>query len=231
MRPDGAETFNMADFKFSCPSCGQNITCDTAYIGSETKCPACQRAIIVPRPASANQPPNEPVIVIRVAALKRFVFVSLGLLLLVRIACFVFVEMTKVTVLKGDEHFNSRQAYRPPVEITIAAKTDSTNLRLAYAADQIIFNWEGNPYQLRVDGGPANGLHKDGAGHIPKNKYVTVKWIVTTTHQSIYVDGRLRYQHQGDYSQIVRRVSVFPANGSVVTVKSMTVKPIPNTTL
>ena len=78
--------------------------------------------------------------------------------------------------------------------------------------------------------GPANGLHKDGAGHIPKNKYVTVRWVVTTTHQSIYVNGQLRYRHDGDYSQIDRPVSVFPANGSTVTIKSVTVKPIPNST-
>jgi hypothetical protein len=220
----------MAEFKFSCPACGQNITCDTAFVGSETHCPACQRPIIVPRPASATSSPNEPVIVIKVATLKRVTLISLCVLLVAGIAWFAFAALTKVTVLKGDEHFNSRQAYRPPIEITVVAKTDSTNLRLAYAANQIIFNWEINPYQLRVDGGPANGLHKDDAGHIPKNKYVTVQWVVTTTHQSIYVDGQLRYRHDGDYSQIDRQVSVFPANGSTVTIKSVTIKPIPNST-
>ena len=132
--------------------------------------------------------------------------------------------------LEGDCVAMSSMGYRPPIEITVVAKTDSTNLRLAYAADQIIFNWEINPSQLRVDGGPADGLHKDGAGQIPKGKYVTIKWVVTTTHQSIYVNGQLRYRHDGDYSQIVRRVSVFPANGSTVTVRSMTVKPIPDST-
>jgi len=222
----------MAQFKFSCPACGQNITCDSSLSGSETQCPACHRAIIIPHPASAAPPPpGEPVIQIKVSTLKRAVVICLCLLLTIGIAVFAYAKLNTVTVLTGNQHLDSRQAYRPPVEITVVAKTDSTNLRLSYAADQIIFNWELNPSQLRVDGGPANGLHKDGAGQIPKNKYVTIKWVVTTTHQSIYVDGRLRYQHQGDYSQIVRRVSVFPANGSVVTVKSMTVKPIPNTTL
>ena len=220
----------MAEFKFPCPLCGQNISCDTRYAGSQIHCPACQQTIVVPRSTFPTQPRDEPVIVIKIAALKRFVFVSLSLVLTLGIAWFAFATLTKVTVLKGDDHFNTRQSWRPPVEITVVAKTDSTNLRLAYAADQIIFNWEGNPYQLRVDGGPANGLHQDGAGHIPKGKYVTVKWVVTTTHQSIYVNGQLRYRHDGDYSQIDRPVSVFPANGSTVTVKSVTVKPIPNST-
>src|SRR5262249_237311 len=95
--------------------------------------------------------------------------------------------------------------------------------RMAYAANQVIFNWEVNPNELRVDGGPANGLHQAGVGHIPANKYVTIKWLVSNTNQAIYVDGQLRFKHAGDYSQINRRVSVFPANGCTVTVKSLTV--------
>jgi hypothetical protein len=220
----------MAEFKFPCPLCGQNISCDTRYAGSQIHCPACQQTIIVPRSTFSTPPRDEPVLQIKISTLKRVAVVSLCLLLVAGIAWFAYAVLNKVTVLKGDEHFNTRQAYRPPVEITVVAKTDSTNLRLAYAADQIIFNWELNPYQLRVDGGPATGLHKDGAGHIPKNKYVTVKWVVTTTHQSIYVNGQLRYRHDGDYSQIDRPVSVFPANGSTVTLKSVTVKPIPDST-
>ena len=220
----------MAEFKFPCPLCGQKISCETRYAGSQIQCPACQQTIVIPRSTFPAQRRDEPVIEIKVATLKRFAFVSLGLMLLAAIGWLAFTALNKVTVLRGNASFNTRQAYRPPIEIIVVAKTDSTNLRLAYAADQIIFNWEGNPYQLRVDGGPANGLHKDGAGHIPKNKYVTVRWVVTTTHQSIYVDGQLRYRHDGDYSQIDRQVSVFPANGSTVTLKSVTVKPIPNST-
>lgn len=132
------------------------------------------------------------------------------------------------TVLKGSDQYNTPKSYRPPVEITIVAKTDSTNLRMAYAADQVIFNWELDRWQLRVDGGPADGHHKKGAGHIPAKKFVTIKWIVTPSHQSIYVDGELRFEHDGDYSQINRCVTVFPANGSTVTVKSVDVKPLPD---
>jgi len=219
----------MAEFKFSCLLCGQNVTCDTAYAGAQIHCPACGRSVIVPQPPSVQS--SEPVIQIKVSTLKRLLLISLCVLFVAGISWFAVAKLTKVTVLKGDDHLYSQQSYRPPVEITVVAKTDSTNLRLGYAADQIIFNWELDQNQLRVDGGPANGLHKMGAGRIPKNKYVTVKWIVTTTHQSIYVDGQLRYRHDGDYSQIVRRVCIFPANGSTVTVKSMTVKPIPDSTL
>ena len=127
-------------------------------------------------------------------------------------------------VLEGSDKLVSPDFFRPPVEITIVAKTDSTNLRIGYAADQVIFNWEENSDQLRVDGGPANGQHVEGAGRIPKDKYVTIRWSVTPEHQAIYVDGQLRFENCGNYSELVRPISVSTAAGSVVTVKSITIK-------
>ena len=128
--------------------------------------------------------------------------------------------------LKKGDAATTKATFKPPVEIVIEAKTDSTNLRMSYAADQVIFNWEGMRGQLRVDGGPANGKHKSGAGQIPPNKYVTIRWIVTPTKQSISVDDQLRFEHSGDYSHIENPVSVFGA-GSEVTVKSIKVKQLP----
>jgi hypothetical protein len=127
-------------------------------------------------------------------------------------------------VLEDSDKLVSPDLFRPPVEITIVAKTDSTNLRIGYAADQMIFNWEENLDQLRVDGGPAGSRQVDGAGRIPKDTFVTIKWLVTPEHQAAYVDGRLRFEHCGSYAEIDRPVSVFPASGSSVTVKSITIK-------
>jgi hypothetical protein len=127
-------------------------------------------------------------------------------------------------VLDGSDKLVSPDLFRPPVEVTIVAKTDSTNLRIGYAADQVIFNWEENLDQLRVDGGPAGNRQVDGAGRIPKDTFVTIKWLVTPEHQAIYVDGRLRFENCGNYTEIDRPVSVFPAQGSTVTVKSITVQ-------
>jgi hypothetical protein len=132
----------------------------------------------------------------------------------------------KGIVLKGHDRLNTPYTFRPPVEITIVAKTDSTNLRIAYAADQVIFNWDRNPDQLRVNGGPADGLHKAGAGSIPAEKFVTIRWQVKPDQQAIYVDDELRFEHSGDYSNLNRCASVFPAVGSKVTVKSISVKPL-----
>ena len=128
--------------------------------------------------------------------------------------------------LMGKDCLSTPGSFQPPVEISIVAKTDSHDLRIAYAADQVIFNWGDNPHELRVDGGPASGNHKAEAGAIPTGKYVAIRWVVTPKKQSIYVDNAFRYEHQGDYSQINRTVSVFPVD-SKVTVKSITVRRLP----
>lgn len=128
--------------------------------------------------------------------------------------------------LKKNESATTRATFKPPVEILIEAKTDSHDLRLSYAATAVIFNWENNPAELRIDGGPASGKHKEGAGIIPKNKYVAIRWQVTPKRQRIYVDGQLRYEHEGDYSKIDNAISVFPYK-SEVTVKTIKVKQLP----
>ncbi len=42
----------MADIKFTCPSCSQNITCDELWGGHQIECPSCKNALMVPSQAS-----------------------------------------------------------------------------------------------------------------------------------------------------------------------------------
>jgi hypothetical protein len=52
----------MAEFKFSCPQCGQHIQCDPGYSGAQINCPSCQQAIVVPEaPHSTAAPPARSV--------------------------------------------------------------------------------------------------------------------------------------------------------------------------
>jgi hypothetical protein len=140
-------------------------------------------------------------------------------------ASLMVAENAEPIVLKHTDSVATVQSFKPPVEITVVAKTDSTNIRLGYAANQIIFNWEVNPTQLRVDGGPADKKHKAGAGEIPVNRYVTIKWLVTPVKQSVFVNGQLRFEHEGDYSEIDRPVRVF-THQAKVSLKSLEVKPL-----
>jgi hypothetical protein len=57
----------MPEFKFFCPNCGQQIQCDTGYVGSQINCPACQQPVTVPPalnlPATpTSQTGNAPVV-------------------------------------------------------------------------------------------------------------------------------------------------------------------------
>jgi hypothetical protein len=130
-------------------------------------------------------------------------------------------------VLRDSDTLITGATFKPPVEITLVAKTDSTNIRVGYAANQVIFNWELNKKQLRVDGGPANGKHKAGAGEIPIDKFVTIKWTVTPKKQTIQVDDEVRFEHEGDYSKLDKPVKVFTFR-SRISIKSLAVKPLPH---
>jgi len=53
----------MADIKFSCPHCSQNITCDELWGGHQLQCPSCGNNLIVPAqaaPAAASASPLVP---------------------------------------------------------------------------------------------------------------------------------------------------------------------------
>ena len=57
----------MSDIKFSCPQCGQHITCDELCMGMEVQCPGCQQTLTVPQIApapAAPPPPTQPRITI-----------------------------------------------------------------------------------------------------------------------------------------------------------------------
>jgi hypothetical protein len=53
---------------------------------------------------------------------------------------------------------------------------------------------------------------------------VTIRWDVTDTHESIYVDDDLRFHNSADYSKINNQISVFGGAGSTLKVTSLTTK-------
>lgn len=123
-------------------------------------------------------------------------------------------------VLKGRERFTSAETYAAPVEFTIVAKTDSTNLRLAHMPKAVIFNWERNMDELRIDNDPGGARHVADQGRIQPNEFVTIVWRVMPHFQSISVNGRQRVMHYGDYSKDAKPVEVYPMD-STVTLKSL----------
>jgi hypothetical protein len=129
----------------------------------------------------------------------------------------------KELVLNRSERFTSPESFKPPVEFTIVAKVEKNDLRLAYTAKQLIFNWEVRADELRLDADAGGGRHAPGQGRIPEGTFVTIRWRVMPHMQSISVDGVRRYLHFGDYSKVEKPLEIFPLN-SAVTVKSAQVR-------
>ncbi len=127
--------------------------------------------------------------------------------------------------LAGQERLTTAAAYGPPVSFHVSAMTDGTNIRLAYAADQIIFNWEVNPDELRIDGGPADNRDRGNRlGRVPAHKWVDIGLRVEPHAMVITVDGLERYRTTADFSAVREPLSVFPAEGSTVRVRSVRVR-------
>ncbi|MHB1080165.1 MAG: protein kinase domain-containing protein [Prosthecobacter sp.] len=126
-------------------------------------------------------------------------------------------------VLQKNDRFISGEKFSPPVEFTLVVKTHKDDLRLAYTAKQVIFNWEKNQDELRIDSDPGGARHVPGMGRIPEDTFVTIQWRILPHMQSISVDGRRRLLHFGDYSKVDNPLEIFPLNHAV-TIKSAKVK-------
>jgi clan AA aspartic protease (TIGR02281 family) len=129
-------------------------------------------------------------------------------------------------VLTQGDRIRTPQSFKPPVTFKFVAKTDSSDLRFAYGCDQIIFNWEVNKSELRVDGGVIGGQHRPGKGEIPVNKWVNFEVVVKPDQMIITADGKERLKARGDFSKIDEPLSIFTAgnqNTAKVSVKSVIV--------
>jgi hypothetical protein len=134
---------------------------------------------------------------------------------------------TGVYALKEGQRIQTPENYRPAVAFRLKVRTDTTDIRLSYAADQIIFNWGTDRNQLRIDGGPVGGQHRLGLGDVPTGQWATIDLVVLPNLMTVYVDGQWRCQWLGDFSGINQPFSVFTGGEGTLQVKSLLVgKPI-----
>ncbi len=134
---------------------------------------------------------------------------------------------------QGDEvGFQTSEEYSLPLCIKMTAQTNDTNIRLMFGPGGLIFNWEKNKGQLRIhDPSIGKGYGVSGAGLVPTNADVTIRWLVTRRGMWVYVDGQLRhYSKDYPYTESLRNhqqirypIRVSSAFGSTVTLKSLTV--------
>jgi hypothetical protein len=128
-----------------------------------------------------------------------------------------------VVILHRGDRIKTAETFSAPVVFRIVAQTEKHNIRIAYAADQVILNWEGNHTELRVDGGPGGGRYKPGAGEIPVSTWVTIDLLVRPRLMAISVDGKLRHQIQADFSRVEEPLQVFAVD-STLKIKSVRVR-------
>jgi hypothetical protein len=53
----GEQQLNKAEFKFSCPHCGQHISTTPEYVGVQSTCPTCSQPFEVPAPDAIQNAP------------------------------------------------------------------------------------------------------------------------------------------------------------------------------
>jgi len=125
-----------------------------------------------------------------------------------------------IELREGDE-IETREFFVPPVAFRVKAKTNSTNIRLSYVENEIIFNWEDGFDRLHIWGGPLDGRDKKGAGQIPIDEWVTIDLIYQRDSLSVDVDGCNRYREPADFSSANASFSVFTGANATVHVKSV----------
>lgn len=128
-----------------------------------------------------------------------------------------------VVEISQGRRVRSRETFKPPIAFRIIAQTDSSNIRIKYAATQIIFDWEVNPSELRVDGGPADGRHQKGAGYIRPGNWAQIDLVVLPDTMTIAVDGQERYRTSADFSEIDQPFGLFTTGNAIVQIKSLMV--------
>lgn len=116
---------------------------------------------------------------------------------------------------------------RAPFVWRVVGRTDSTNLRLHWHRGEVILNWEVSPRELRVhDPATAEQHSIKGKGYIAPGEWCEIVWEIGLDRMRLSVNGEVRFEAAGDYSEIESAPSVGPCFGSAIGVREFTVTPL-----
>lgn len=126
--------------------------------------------------------------------------------------------------LHDGDRVTTNKFFETPVAFRLIAKTNSINLRFSYLVEEIIFNWEAKPDDLRLAlGGPIPDKTVLGRGRIPINEWVVIDVVAERNSYAIYVNGGQRCFEPVDLSKSKGPFAIFQKFGSVIHVKSLEV--------
>jgi formylglycine-generating enzyme required for sulfatase activity len=137
-----------------------------------------------------------------------------------------------VRITHGD--LSTRGSYGGPMEISVVARTNKDNIRVhafgvrgnGEGAERVIWNWEGNPSELRVHRADTS-LAIAAVTPLAINTWYRLKWRITANEMNVYADDRLVFHESGGrYIGEPSPVWVETVEGSVVDVKSFLVTPL-----
>lgn len=123
-----------------------------------------------------------------------------------------------------DGELRSVELYAPPLTIEYRVKSDGGNARFGFGCDQVLFDWESNPTQLRIDGGPASGRHIHGKGRLPTDRFVTITQTLSADRLDVLVDGEPRGRWFADFSKIRQPIRVWTVDWATLIVESIRIR-------
>ena len=96
----------------------------------------------------------------------------------------------------------TKRKYAPPYTVHAVCQTNSINIRFLLCDGVIIFNWEWNPKDMRLEiDGITSGKHRVANGEIPVNRWTRFRIEVEPDSLAIYVDGELRHVARGTFKE------------------------------
>lgn len=112
----------------------------------------------------------------------------------------------------------------PPYAVHAVCRTTDTNVRFTLLDGEIIFNWECNPADLRLDLPIRTRKNGVADGSIGRNRPATIEIQVFRHSIGIFVDGRLRHVAKGDLDGIRSTVGLYTRAGSTVYVREFSIR-------
>lgn len=92
----------------------------------------------------------------------------------------------------------TKEKFCLPLAVRMRAKTDSTNLRLAFLKGALVFNW-GVAIDSLIGRDPSDGsfFHHEPGGYIPMNQHADIVWILERDYMVVAVNGEIRLHQTG----------------------------------
>jgi len=131
----------------------------------------------------------------------------------------------------------SKRSYNDAVEVSMVARTNGPSIRIYVCQASVILNWESKSDELRVmrpggcqfsaTGAPILDLKtlvRAPVRPLEPNRWYNIRWVVTRKGMSLFVDDRLVFKESHLYTLRPSPAMVYGAFGSVVDIKSFSVR-------